>query len=247
MKKLLFVGMLALSSLASAYQCTTEDVRELQSITPKQEIVLAHAYVKGLPQDLGYAMMGIAWQESKGGKYLVNIQTNDFGVMGININSAANREGLKGAFSRNILAQRLITDMSYNMDMAMEELMFWKDHYKGKWRMMIRSYNAGYAWRNGEEYLKHIRHNVNMFMHCRGVTMGELEYLEKRHAAHTMPSDATHYLVAHGGFSRTGWRKCVNGEWFTYSSLPYRWEKYQPVLHRLKPIPIDFILDRYVA
>mgnify|MGYP003640046008 CR=1 FL=1 len=245
MKKLLCVAMLALSSLASAYQCTTEDVRELQSITHKQEIVLANAFLKGLPQDLGYTMMGIAWQESRGGKYLVNIQTNDFGVMGININSAANREGLKGSFSRNMLAQRLIMDNDYNMDMSMEELMFWKNHYKGNWRMMVRSYNAGYAWRNGEDYLTHIRRNVNMFMHCRGVTMEDLELLEERHARYAVPSDATHYNVDrhHGG---TGWRR-INEQGAYLWTRDRAWRGYDANIAFLKPIPIDFLLDRYVA
>jgi len=149
----------------AAYQCTDKDRAAKLSISPQQWEVLGEAYGVGASHNMGYTMMAIAWQESKGGKYLMNIQTNDFGVMGVSLKYAAIRNKVKGPWALNMLAQRLTFDRAFNMDNALKTLLFW-EKATGSWRDMVSAYNNGYAYNKGSVYLNKIVRNVNMFMHC---------------------------------------------------------------------------------
>lgn len=162
---ILMLGLLATLSANAAYECTDKDRAEKLIISPQQWIVLGEAYAKGVQHDMGYTMMAIAWQESRGGKYLMNVQTNDFGAMGINLRTAAKRRGAKGVFGRNLLAQQLVLDRQLSYSLALEELLFWKGA-TNSWRDMVSAYNNGYAYNKGSIYLNKIVRNVNMFMHC---------------------------------------------------------------------------------
>lgn len=163
-----FLGLLflVLAYDAEAGQCTPEMEREYNSLTHEQHIVLAEAYLTGYKDDLGFTMMAIAYAESRAGKYLINTQTNDFGVMGISLKTASSREGIKGAFSRNILAQRLIFDNAYNMKLSLDELRYWTKYHKGDWRSTVSSYNAGFNVKAGKDYLTKIVKYTRMFMNC---------------------------------------------------------------------------------
>lgn len=163
-----FMGLvLVLSPKATAYECTVEDYKTLHNLSVDQHVVLAEAYSHGVDEGLGYTMMAMAWQESRAGKYLFNPRSNDYGVMGININTASTRANVKGYYNRILLAQDLMFDMFYNMQFALEELLYWRERRDGNWRMMVASYNDGNViGPKGKEHLKSISKHVNMFMHC---------------------------------------------------------------------------------
>lgn len=167
--KVFLTALLALALLscqpAFANTCTTEQKQTLQQISEKQWRVLYAAHDKGEPHDLGYTMMAIAWEESSAGKYRVNLNSHDFGVMQNSLKTAEARTKTKGYYAKMQLVERLIKDDDLSMDLALEELLYWKKHTK-TWRHTVSGYNNGWAFAAGEVYLNRIIKNVKMFMNC---------------------------------------------------------------------------------
>lgn len=156
--KYLYIIMLTLLSVgANASQC--------YDLNDSQKEVLAKAYDVGLADNLGYTMMAIAFEESTAGKYRMSFETHDYGVMQNNIKTASSRMGVKGYYNKLALAERLIKDDELSMNLALEELLYWKKHTPN-WRGMVSAYNNGWAWSKGDAYLDKIIKHTNTFIKC---------------------------------------------------------------------------------
>jgi hypothetical protein len=110
-------------------------------------------------------MTAIAWQESKFGKYMVNLSDPSFGVFHNLITSVQKRhKGHKSnKWNRDRLVEKLLFDYNFSFNESLKELIFWQNVYKGcngKWSKTVASYNAGYNHKNGYVYLNSIKNKI---------------------------------------------------------------------------------------
>lgn len=151
---------------AVANECTTEQSKTLDSLSDEQWNVLYQAYDTGASHDLGHTMMAIAFKESSAGKYRINLNTHDFGVMQNNIKTAKIRRGVKGYYSTMALVSEIVRNDQLSMDLALEELLYWRDDRGLSWRNTVSAYNNGNAYNKGTEHLDQMIPIVRMFMNC---------------------------------------------------------------------------------
>jgi len=209
-----------------------------------QQDVLVEAYEKGRDHDLGYTMMAIAWEESSAGKYRVNIQSHDFGVMQNSLKTAAARTNTKGYYGKMRLIEDLIKDDNLSMSLSLEELLYWKKQ-TGTWRNMVSAYNNGWRYNKGNVYLTKIITHVKMFQKCLGGLVDKLEYLNKLHEQYPMPVGATHFSHAErvgNIILYTDWRN----EKGYYGRDGRLIGFHKPLTVSTKPIPIEWLMDKYL-
>ena len=116
-------------------------------------------------------MMAIAYKESSAGKYRINLNTHDFGVMQNNIKTAKARRGVKGYYATMALVSEIVRNDELSMDLALEELLYWRDDRNLSWRHTISAYNNGNAYNKGTEHLDQMIPIVRMFMNCTDLIM----------------------------------------------------------------------------
>lgn len=168
--------MVGVALLAAAF---TSDASECYGdMTTSQKDVLYKAYKKGADHDLGYTMMAIAWKESTAGKYRVNLNSMDFGVMQNSLKTASTRTGTKGYYKKMELVEALIKDDKLSMNLALEELLYWRKQVDG-WRNMVMAYNVGWAYGGNKSYLKDIVTNVKRFQKCGIADLVKAHYWSK--------------------------------------------------------------------
>lgn len=162
------LAALILLSCQPAYsaECTTKQQETLDKLDDAQWSVLYHAYDTGAEHDLGHTMMAIAFKESSAGKYRVNLNTHDFGVMQNNIKTAKARRGVTGYYATMALVSDIVRNDQLSMDLALEELLYWRDDRKLSWRNTVSAYNNGNAYNKGTQHLDEMIPLVRMFMNC---------------------------------------------------------------------------------
>lgn len=161
--KWIFLTLLLLSTQAFAL-CPVLEAHDLSS---HQIETLHKAYVLGEKQDMGYSLAAIAWKESSGGRYLINLQDPSSGVFHVTIDNALSYLKLKDTpFNRNRVAQMLINDFVLSSDLAMNNLQFWKNMYGDNWIKIWASYNAGYNWKAGLHYSYDVAHKIELIKLC---------------------------------------------------------------------------------
>jgi hypothetical protein len=109
-------------------------------------------------------MAAIAWQESKFGKWMINLSDPSCGVFHNLLKSVAKREGKSvSKFSQARICEQLIEDFDFSFSQSLAELEYWKNYWKSKgyknnelWRRTVMSYNAGFNYKNGKTYLDNI-------------------------------------------------------------------------------------------
>lgn len=151
---------------AVANECTTHQSKTLDGLSNEQWNVLYQAYDTGVSHGLGHTMMAIAFKESSAGKYRINLNTHDFGVMQNNIKTAKIRRGVKGYYSTMALVSEIVRNDQLSMDLALEELLYWRDDRGLSWRNTVSAYNNGNAYNKGTEHLDQMIPIVRMFMNC---------------------------------------------------------------------------------
>lgn len=127
---------------------------ECPEFNTNQYHVLQQAYDKGEPYDLGLTLAAITLVESRAGEVVININKGgspDLGVAQINLKTASNRIGVEGVYKKNLLASKLITDMDFNLQLALTELLYWEEH-KDSWAHTVASYNSGWDESYGMKY-----------------------------------------------------------------------------------------------
>jgi len=158
---------------------------ELRSMTDAQRYTLMKAYAYGAPYDLGYTLAAIAWQESQAGTVPVNVNDPSFGPFHNKMDTVMRRVLLKDTeYNRNLIATRLLNDFEFAASMAVAELRYWDRVHHGKWRRMVRSYNAGYnhSSKSADAYVGHIIEKVKAikrsFQHQGDELSAHLRYLQ---------------------------------------------------------------------
>lgn len=103
--------------------------------------------------------MAIAIKESSVGRYLVNVDTKDFGLYQANIKTVINRHNAKDtSWNRNKYAMKLISDFNFATKNAIEELSYWQKVHKNDWSKVWSSYNGGWKYnsKTARKYSKDI-------------------------------------------------------------------------------------------
>lgn len=129
-------------------QLSKEDIKTLKQI--KKE---------GKKYGLSYSLMAIAIKESSLGKYLVNVDSRDYGLYQANIKSVIKRHNVKNtSWNRNKLAMRLISDFNFATKNAIAELNYWKKIHNNDWKKVWSSYNGGWKYnsKTAREYSRQI-------------------------------------------------------------------------------------------
>ncbi len=160
----ILVGMIVYFCFSSV-MAYADECAPLYSLSNEQWEVLQKAYDMGAPHDLGNTMAAIAWTESTAGKYRINPDSNDYGVMHNNIKTAANRRGVKGYYATRALMTELVVNDQLSMELALEELMYW-DKHTDSWASMVSAYNNGWAYEHGTNHTQTMRTNTRMMMDC---------------------------------------------------------------------------------
>ena len=95
--------------------------------------------------------MAIAIKESSLGKYLVNVDTKDYGLYQAHIKTVISRENAKDtSWNRNVLAMKLISDFQFATKNAIDELTYWQKVHNNDWTKVWSSYNAGWKYDSNE-------------------------------------------------------------------------------------------------
>ena len=120
----------------NASKLTSKDIKTLKEIKKQ-----------GKKHGLSYTLMAIAIKESSIGKYLVNVDSKDFGLYQANIKTVLSRQKAKNtSWNRNKYAMRLISDFHFATKNAIAELTYWKKIHKNDWKKVWSSYNGGWKY-----------------------------------------------------------------------------------------------------
>ncbi|ADQ53426.1 Vs.1 conserved transglycosylase SLT domain protein [Aeromonas phage 65] len=165
----ILVGILLLLTSISANAVMYEN-REL---TENQIYTIQRAYELGESSGYGLTLAAIALTESKAGKFLINNRTGDYGVFQNNLKYTVKRvEQLTGSKMgwkhQRKLRSELIASMETSANYALMELEYWKEVRNGDWKMVVKSYNAGYSPNSsaGIEYYERVAKNIKFLRSC---------------------------------------------------------------------------------
>jgi hypothetical protein len=140
----------------------TKLVYELEHLEKEQLEILVKTFLKAKKHNLEYTMTAIAWQESKFGKYMVNLSDPSFGVFH-NLITSVQKRHRSNEWNRDRLVEKLLFDYDFSFAESLNELRFWNNVYNNqssKWSKMVASYNAGYNHKNGTAYLYCIKSKI---------------------------------------------------------------------------------------
>ncbi|MAD41811.1 MAG: hypothetical protein CL623_05410 [Arcobacter sp.] len=120
----------------NATKLTKDEIKTLKEIKKQ-----------GKKYGLSYSLMAIAIKESSIGKYLVNVDSKDYGLYQANIKTVLSRQKAKNtSWNRNKYAMRLISDFQFATKNAIAELTYWKKVHKNDWKKVWSSYNGGWKY-----------------------------------------------------------------------------------------------------
>lgn len=139
-------------------------------LTDDQLKYIQFSYRYGEPYDLGYTLAAIALQESNAGRWRVNVGDPSAGLYHVTLDKALKHLSWDDTpFNRNRAAQRLIDDHELAAELAVNELLFWKDRSSGKWLDTWASYNTGHIGLDsdrGVNYANNIRDLIGKIQQC---------------------------------------------------------------------------------
>jgi hypothetical protein len=139
-----------------------------EGLTETQVGILNQAYDYGKPYGWGQTLAAIAWKESGGGKFLINLQDPSVGVFHVNVTKVVKHLGYKDTpFNRNRAAQVAMEEFEVSAHIAVMELAYWSVKRGRTWRQTVASYNAGTRWKNGVKYADDIAVKVEVLKKCR--------------------------------------------------------------------------------
>ncbi|MEN8717383.1 MAG: transglycosylase SLT domain-containing protein [Sulfurovum sp.] len=138
--KLIFVLLITISfSYATNFnpsKLSKDDINLLKTIKSK-----------GQKYGFSYSLMAIAIKESSLGKYIINVNSKDFGLYQAHIKSVIARHKVKDtSWNRNRFAMKLISDFDFATKNAIDELQYWHGKHNGDWRKVWASYNGGWRY-----------------------------------------------------------------------------------------------------
>ncbi len=138
--KIIFLSLILFTNIFAANfnanKLTQEDIHKLKVI---KELGQKHG--------LSYSLMAIAIKESSLGKYLINVDSKDYGIFQANIKTVLSRQKAKNtSWNRNKYAMRLVSDLKFATKNAIAELTYWKKIHKNDWKKVWSSYNGGWKY-----------------------------------------------------------------------------------------------------
>lgn len=180
-------SILIIYASIGAVKVHADECAPLYHITDDQWDVLQQAYNTGEPYDLGNTMAAIVFRESTAGKYKINPESGDYGVAHINITTALVRTNTSGYWGKRELITRLVVDDQFNLDLALQELLYWKGETHS-WKAMVSAYNQGWKYDIGSQHTMSIQRLTSMMIRC-----GELQMFNEKDS---MDEEAVGNLVA---------------------------------------------------
>lgn len=126
----------------------TERAKKLgmDTMTSEQKQLLTTVYTKTAGTGYQLTLTAIAWKESRGNIWPVNVNDPSCGVFHTKITNVMKRESIEdSAFRRNVVCAKLMDDLDFAIKHAMLELDFWDKKYRGDWRKIWASYNGGHS------------------------------------------------------------------------------------------------------
>jgi hypothetical protein len=119
----------------------------IKNLTQDEIETLKEIKIQGQKHGLSYSLMAIAIKESSLGKYLVNVDTKDYGLYQANIKTVISRENAQDtSWNRNKFAMKLISDFKFATKNAIDELVYWQKIHKNDWTKVWSSYNGGWKY-----------------------------------------------------------------------------------------------------
>lgn len=120
---------------------------DINNLTPNEIETLKEIKRQGQQHGLSYSLMAIAIKESSLGKYLVNVDTKDYGLYQAHLKTVIDRQNVKDtSWNRNKFAMKLISDFKFATKNAIEELSYWQKIHKNDWTKVWSSYNGGWKY-----------------------------------------------------------------------------------------------------
>ena len=132
---------------------------DINNLTPQEIKTLKEIKAHGKENGLSYSLMAIAIKESGLGKYLVNVDTKDYGLYQANIKTVISRENAPDtSWNRNVFAMKLISDFQFAIKNAIDELTYWQKVHNNNWSRVWSSYNGGWKYNSdaAKQYSKDI-------------------------------------------------------------------------------------------
>lgn len=141
------------------------DAFEDCTLTKQQETVVRFSYAYGDPHDYGYTMIAIAMQESRLGKWRLNLDDPSAGTYHTTLDKGLKKLGwANNPYNRNRVAQMMIDDEFFAAELALETIIWWDAYHKGDWRSVVSSYNGGF--RGNPAYVDMIAKNIQTIKRC---------------------------------------------------------------------------------
>ena len=132
---------------------------DIKNLTQDEIETLKEIKLEGQKHGLSYSLMAIAIKESSLGKYLVNVDTKDYGLYQAHLKTVIDRENVKdNSWNRNKFAMKLISDFQFATKNAIEELSYWQKVHNNNWSKVWSSYNGGWRYNSdaAKQYSKDI-------------------------------------------------------------------------------------------
>ena len=138
------------------------------SYTDEQKKLIIQSYELGKSFELGFTLAAISIVESSAGNNIANWRESSFGPYQNRAITVLNRHKIP---SDDVILQfrtveRLIYDIEFAAQEAINELNYWIGVRKGDWTMVWASYNAGWKWENGVGYASMINYHVSELQKC---------------------------------------------------------------------------------
>ena len=147
-------------------------------LTPAQLKIADECYSYGNKFKLGNTLVGICGVESNFGVWKIPVHDqNDYGITGINVDNLLYELGLENnKYNRSMIASILVSDDTYALTKAVENLLFWIRHYDYdptssdtyKWALIVEHYNQGVnLTRGGFKYAHKITAAIKRWKQCK--------------------------------------------------------------------------------
>lgn len=123
----------------------------VKDLTSEQKDILVQSIQIGEKRNLGFTLAAIAWVESQAGMYPINANTHAYSPYHVLLKTAMKRRDVQDTpFNRSMLASKLVNDLEYSADLALEEIEYWQK-VRGKKNTFdwLASYNGG--WKAAEK------------------------------------------------------------------------------------------------
>lgn len=142
-KIIFFILIFVTNIFASNFSFNELSQKDLETLKQIKE--------QGQKHGLSYSLMAIAIKESDLGKYIVNVDSMDYGLYQANLKTVISRHKVKDtAWNRNKFAAKLVSDFKFATKNAIDELNYWRKVHNNDWKKVWSSYNGGWKYNSSK-------------------------------------------------------------------------------------------------